>query len=158
MKKSLLAISVLGMALAPLAHAAVKSVVLVHGAFADGSGWKPVAGILEHDGYTVYVVQEPETSFEADVAATRLVLDRSGPCVLVGHSYGGMIISEVGVHPAVRSLVYAAAFEPEPGETAGALQSKTPPASKAVVPVGGGFVQVKADAFPKDFAADVPKA
>jgi hypothetical protein len=70
MKKLLLAVTVLVMALAPLAHAAVKSIVLVHGAFADGSGWKPVAGLLEHDGYTVYIVQEPETSFEADVAAT----------------------------------------------------------------------------------------
>ena len=77
----------------------MKNVVLVHGAFADGSGWKAVADILQHDGYTVYVVQEPETTFEADVAATRIVLDRSGPCVLVGHSYGGMIISEVGPTP-----------------------------------------------------------
>src|SRR6195256_878906 len=68
-----------------------------------------------------------------------------------------MIISEVGGHPAVRSLVYVAAFAPEVGESAGALQSKTPPASNAVVPVGGGFVQVQPDAFPKDFAADVAK-
>jgi pimeloyl-ACP methyl ester carboxylesterase len=147
----------LGVALTSLAHADVRNVVLVHGAFSDGSGWKPVADILQHDGYTVYVVQEPETTFDADVAATRRVLDRSGPCVLVGHSYGGMIISEVGVHPAVRSLVYVAAFEPEVGESAGALQSKTPPASKAVVPVGGGFAQVKSDAFREDFAADVAK-
>ena len=109
----------------------VKNIVLVHGAFVDGSGWKPVADILEHDGYTVFVVQEPETTFAADIAATRIVLDRSGACVLVGHSYGGMIISEVGVHPAVRSLVYVAAFEPEVGETAGGLQNKTPPASNA---------------------------
>jgi pimeloyl-ACP methyl ester carboxylesterase len=138
-------------------HGAVKSVVLVHGAFADGSGWKPVADILEHAGYTVYVVQEPETSFDADVAATRLALDRSGPCVLVGHSYGGMIISEVGGHTAVRALVYVAAFEPQVGESAGGLQAKTPPASKAVVPVGGGFVQVQPDAFPGDFAADLTK-
>ena len=140
---------VLGIALAPVSHGAVKNVVLVHGAFADGSGWKPVAEILERDGYTVYVVQEPETSFEADLAATRLVLDRSGPCVLVGHSYGGMIISEIGAHAAVRSLVYVAAFQPEVGESAGALQNKTPPASTAVVPIGGGFVQVRPDAFPE---------
>jgi len=79
MKKLTLVLAVLGIALAPWAHAAVKSVVLVHGAFADGSGWKPVADILQRDGYTMYVVQEPETSFEADVAATRIVLDRSGP-------------------------------------------------------------------------------
>src|SRR6201999_3428111 len=128
------------------ADAAVKSVVLVHGAFADGSGWKPVADILERDGYTVYVVQEPETTFEADVAATRIVLDRSGPSVLVGHSYGGMIISEVGNHPSARSLVYVAAFQPEVGESAGGLQGKMPPAATSVVPVGGGFVQVKPEA------------
>jgi pimeloyl-ACP methyl ester carboxylesterase len=128
----------LALAFASLAHGAVKNVVLVHGAFADGSGWKAVTDILRHDGYAEYVVQEPETTFEADVSATRIVLDRSGPCVLVGHSYGGMIISEVGTHPTVRSLVYVAAFEPEVGESAGALQSKTPPASNSVIPAGGG--------------------
>jgi pimeloyl-ACP methyl ester carboxylesterase len=153
-----LAASLLALAFATLAHGAVKNVVLVHGAFADGSGWKPVADILRHDGYTVYVVQEPETTFAADVAATRIVLDRSGPCVLVGHSYGGMIISEVGTHPTVRSLVYVAAFEPEVGESAGALQSKMPPASNSVIPAGGGFVQVNPEAFPTDFAADIPQS
>lgn len=147
----------LALTFASFAHSAVKSVVLVHGAFADGSGWKPVADILQHDGYTVYVVQEPETTFEADVNATRIVLERSGPCVLVGHSYGGMIISEAGNHRAVRSLVYVAAFEPAIGESAGALQSKTPPASNSVIPSGGGFLQVKPEAFPADFAADVPR-
>src|SRR5262245_61735474 len=70
-------------------YAAVKTIVLVHGAFADGSGWKPVADILQRHGYAVRVVREPETSFAADVAATRRVLDKAGPCVLVGHSYGG---------------------------------------------------------------------
>ena len=122
--------AILGIASASVSHAAVTNVVLVHGAFADGSGWRPVAEILEERGFTVYVVQEPETTFEADVTATRLVLDRSGPCVLVGHSYGGMIISEVGGHASVRSLVYVAAFQPEVGESAGGLQDKTPPASK----------------------------
>ena len=139
------------------ADAAVKSVVLVHGAFADGSGWKPVADILQRDGYSVFVVQEPETTFEADVAATRLALDRSGPAVLVGHSYGGMIISEAGNHPSARALVYVAAFQPQVGETAGGLQGKMPPAAKSVGPIGGGFVQVDPAAFPADFAADVPK-
>src|SRR5215467_495899 len=81
------------------AYSAAKTIVLVHGAFADGSGWKPVADILQRHGYSVRVVQEPETSFDADVAATQRVLDKAGPCVLVGHSYGGMIITESGKHP-----------------------------------------------------------
>src|SRR5262249_32548905 len=85
------------------AYADVKTIVLVHGAFADGSGWKPVADILLSHGYSVRVVQEPETSFAADVAATRRVLDKAGPCVLVGHSYGGMIITEAGMHPDVKA-------------------------------------------------------
>ncbi|HXY97600.1 MAG TPA: alpha/beta hydrolase [Steroidobacteraceae bacterium] len=140
-----------------VAHAAVTSVVLVHGAFADGSGWRPVADILGRHGYIVHVVQEPETSFAADVTATRLVLERAGPCVLVGHSYGGMIITEAGVHAAVRALVYVAAFQPAVGDSAGALLAKTPPAANSIAPVGGGFLAVKPDVFPGDFAADVPK-
>ncbi|HWS68465.1 MAG TPA: alpha/beta hydrolase [Steroidobacteraceae bacterium] len=158
MKKLLPAVGLaLGMALASVGHSAIKSVVLVHGAFADGSGWSLVAAFLEHDGYTVFVVQEPETTFEADVAATRLVLDRSGPCVLVGHSYGGMIITEAGGHPSVKALVYVTAFQPNVGESAGALNSKMPPASNSITPVGGGFLQVKPESFPEDFAADVPR-
>ena len=158
MKKLLPAVGLaLGMALASVGHSAIKNVVLVHGAFADGSGWSLVAAVLEHDGYTVFVVQEPETTFEADVAATRLVLDRSGPCVLVGHSYGGMIITEAGGHPSVKALVYVTAFQPNVGESAGALNSKMPPASNSITPVGGGFLQVKPESFPEDFAADVPR-
>jgi pimeloyl-ACP methyl ester carboxylesterase len=144
-----------GSLFAATAEGSVRSVVLVHGSFADGSGWQPVADILRRDGYRVEVVQEPLTGLEADVAATRLVLDRAGPCVLVGHSWGGMIITEAGAHPNARSLVYVNAFEPEVGETAGGLQAKTPPASNNVVSVGGGFVQEKADSFRADFAADV---
>src|SRR5258707_13001084 len=111
MKIAALAIAAtVGIALAPAGQAAVKSVVLVHGAFADGSGWKPVVDILERDGYTVYVAQIPETTFAADVAATRFILDRSGPCVLVGHSYGGMVITEAGANGAVESVVYVVSF------------------------------------------------
>jgi pimeloyl-ACP methyl ester carboxylesterase len=139
------------------AHAAVKTVVLVHGAFADGSGWKPVADILQSHGYAVWVVQEPETSFAADVAATRRVLDKAGPCVLVGHSYGGMIINEAGTHADVKSLVFVAAFEPDVGESVGSLSDKMPAAAKSVGPVGDGFLAVNPDAFPADFAADAPK-
>ena len=158
MKTFQLVLAVLAITSTSLVNAGVKNVVLVHGAFADGSGWKPVATILERHGYTVFVVQEPLTSFEADVAATRLVLDRSGPCVLVGHSWGGMIITEAGTHAAVRSLVYINAFQPEVGETAGALQGKIAPAATSVGPVGGGFVAVKPEAFSRDFATDLPKS
>jgi pimeloyl-ACP methyl ester carboxylesterase len=158
--KSLVLAMVAGIALAVTfpASAAVKAIVLVHGAFLDGSGWKPVADILERDGYSVRVVQQPETSFEDDVAATRRVLDKAGPCVLVGHSYAGMIITELGAHPAVKSLVYVVAFQPEVGESAGALNGKIPPASNSITPTSDGFVQVNPDAFPEDYAADLPKS
>jgi pimeloyl-ACP methyl ester carboxylesterase len=139
------------------AHAQVKSVVLVHGAFADGSGWKPVADILQSHGYSVRVVQQPETSFAADVAATRRVLDKAGPCVLVGHSYGGMIITETGTHPDVKALVYVAAMQPDVGESLSDLAGKMPAAAKSIGPVGDGFLAVNPDAFPNDFAADAPK-
>jgi pimeloyl-ACP methyl ester carboxylesterase len=122
------------------AYAAVKTIVLVHGAFADGSGWKPVADILQSHGYSVLVVQEPETSFAADVAATRRVLDKAGPCVLVGHSYGGMIITETGMHPDVKGLVYVAAMQPDVGESLSDLAGKMPAAAKSIGPVGDGFL------------------
>lgn len=159
MKSLTLALAALTLGLSSLSHAGVKNVVLVHGAFADGSGWRAVATILEHDGYAVYVVQEPLTSWDADLASTRNVLDRAGPCVLVGHSWAGMIITEVGDRASVRSLVYVDAFQPDVGETAGALQDKNPPAAGAnVVPSGGGFVYIKPETFADDFAAGVPKA
>jgi len=139
------------------AYAAVKTIVLVHGAFADGSGWKAVTDILQSHGYSVRVVQEPETSFQADVAATRRVLDKAGPCVLVGHSYGGMIITDAGTHPDVKALVYVAAFQPDVGESVRDLGDKMPPANKSIGPVGDGFLAVDLNAFPNDFAADVPK-
>jgi pimeloyl-ACP methyl ester carboxylesterase len=150
-------LALLGVGLTAAGQAAVKNVVLVHGAFADGSGWQPVADVLKHDGYRVFVVQEPETTFEADVAATRLVLDRAGPCVLVGHSYGGMVITEAGVHASVKSLVYVAAFQPEVGESAAALNDKKPAAATSIAPVGGGYLQVKEQSFPEDFAAEFQK-
>ena len=139
------------------AYAAIKSVVLVHGAFADGSGWKPIADILVSHGYSVRVVQEPETSFDADVASTRRVLDKAGPCILVGHSYGGMIITEAGKHPDVKALVYVAAFQPDVGESVATLADKMPPASKSIGPVGDGYLAVDPHAFPADFAAGIPK-
>src|SRR5262245_25787747 len=157
--KRLILVLLTGAALAASspAYAAVKTIVLVHGAFADGSGWKPVADILQSHGYSVRVVQEPETSFAADVAATRRVLDKAGPCVLVGHSYGGMIINEVGTHASVKALVFVAAFEPDVGESVADLSDKMPAAAKSVGPVGDGFLAVDPDAFAADFAADAPK-
>src|SRR5271166_4695237 len=92
----------------------IKNIVLVHGAFVDGSGWQPVYEILVQGGYQVTLVQEPLTSLEQDVAATRRILDRQdGPCILVAHSYGGTVITEAGTHPKVAALVYIAAHAPD---------------------------------------------
>lgn len=146
------------LALALPAQAAVKTVVLVHGAFADGSGWAPVAKILEHDGYKVRIVQEPETSLADDAAATKRVIDAAGPCVLVGHSYGGAVISEAGNNANVKVLVYLAAFVPDVGESALELATKTPGAAKSIEPAGPGYFIVNIDAYPTDFAPDLPKA
>src|SRR5262245_11124630 len=137
----------------PQGHA---SVVLVHGAFADGSGWKPLADVLVKDGYSVHVVQIPETSFADDVAATKRVLDRSGPSVLVGHSYGGAVITEAGGHENVKALVYVAAFQPDVGESAKGLVGKLPAASAPFVPVGDDYTEVDPKLFAADFAGGVP--
>ena len=95
----------------------VRNIVLVHGAWADGSGWKGVFDILVKDGYNVSIVQEPETSFKEDVAATKRVLaQQDGPCILVAHSYGGAVITEAGTDPSVAGLVYVAAHMPDAGE------------------------------------------
>jgi pimeloyl-ACP methyl ester carboxylesterase len=144
-------------ALAVPATGPVRNVVLVHGAFADGSGWKGVADILTKDGYKVSVVQQPETSLAADIAATNRIIDRQpGPVVLVGHSYAGAIITEAGRNPKVASLVYVAAFVPDQGETITALLKRTPPAANSIGPIGGGFLIVDPAKFPTDFAADLP--
>ncbi len=100
----------------PLAAAPIKNIVLVHGAFVDGSGWKPVYDVLVKDGYSVTVVQDPLTSLEEDVAATKRILDRQpGQCILVGHSYGGAVLTEAGTDPHVAGLVYIAAHAPDEG-------------------------------------------
>ena len=105
----------------------LKNVVLVHGAWVDASGWKSVYEILKKEGFNVTMVQEPETSFADDVTATKRVLDlQDGPTLLVGHSYGGSIITEAGVHPNVVGLVYVAAHAPDVGEDEAALGKKTP--------------------------------
>ena len=139
------------------APGAVRNIVLVHGAFADGSGWNAISDILEKDGYKVSIVQPPETSLEDDIAATNRTLDLlDGPAVLVGHSYGGMIITDAGNNAHVKTLVYVAAFQPDVGESLGSLQAKTPPASKAIKPTPDGFLYIDPAAFRADFAADLP--
>jgi pimeloyl-ACP methyl ester carboxylesterase len=146
-----------------LAHAApgwsapLNNIVLVHGAFADGSGWKGVADILMVAGFKVSVVQHPDTGLGDDVAATRRVLDmQGGPVVLVGHSYGGTVITEAGNHPQVKALVYVAAFAPDSGEDPKALRAARPPVTTNVQQAGDGFLIRNPDSFAADFAADLP--
>ncbi|MET3059735.1 alpha/beta hydrolase [Serratia marcescens] len=137
----------------------VKNIVLVHGAFVDGSGWEPVTRILDKAGYNVSIVQEPQTSLADDVAATRRILAmQKGRSLLVGHSYGGFIISEAGKDPSVAGLVYIAAFQPEKGETLMSLSSKIPQASKGITETSDHFLYLKPEVFHADFAADLPKS
>jgi pimeloyl-ACP methyl ester carboxylesterase len=143
----------------PAVAAPAKTIVLVHGAFADGSGWKPVADILIKDGYKVAIVQQPMTSLEDDVAATSRILDRQeAPVVLVAHSYGGAIITEAGNDPKVTALVYVAAFAPDAGEVLGGLLQKTPSASTGIAPSKDGFLFLDPAVYAADFAGDLPKA
>ncbi|MFD3241627.1 alpha/beta fold hydrolase [Rahnella perminowiae] len=137
--------------------APVKNIVLVHGAFVDGSGWDPVARILNKAGYKVSIVQEPQTSLADDVAATRRVLAlQSGKSLLVGHSYAGMIISDAGNDPSVAGLVYIAAFQPEQGESLLSLAKKYPPAAQSITETPDHFLYIKPENFHADFAADLP--
>jgi pimeloyl-ACP methyl ester carboxylesterase len=126
-KSATAALVAFGLTVATTLAAPVKNIVLVHGAWVDGSGWKPVYEILVHDGYNVTMVQVPETSFEADVTAAKRILElQPGSCILVGHSYGGSIITEAGVDSHVVGLVYVAAHAPDVGEDEGTLGKNTP--------------------------------
>jgi pimeloyl-ACP methyl ester carboxylesterase len=148
-----------GASAASTASAATKNVVLVHGAFADGSGWMAVAKILEKDGFKVSVAQPPETSLEDDVAATTRVIDAmGGPVVLVGHSYGGIIITAAGNNANVKSLVYVAAFQPDTGESLGSLSAGKPAASSGPKSSPDGFLYLDPATFHADFCADLPTA
>jgi pimeloyl-ACP methyl ester carboxylesterase len=136
-----------------------KNVVLVHGAFADGSGWAAVAKILEQDGYTVSVPQPPETSYADDQKYTKAAIDAmGGPVVLVGHSYGGSIITEAGNDPNVVALVYIAAFALDDGESCASIEQAVPQASKAFKADNSGNWWIEQDHFAADFAADIPPA
>src|SRR5271170_5416187 len=137
----------------------IKNVVLVHGAFADGSGWAAVAKILEKDGYTVSVAQPPETSYADEQKYTKAAIDAmGGPVVLVGHSYGGSIISEAGNDPNVSALVYIAAFALDEGESCASIEQAVPQASKAFTPDSNGLWWIDESHFAADFAADIPAA
>src|ERR1700736_1573491 len=135
----------------------IKNVVLVHGAFADGSGWEPVAKILMDDGYKVSVVQHPETSYAEDQKYTKAAIDAmDGTVVLVGHSYGGSVITEAGNHPKVKALVYIAAFALDDGESCASIEQALPQASKAFKPDSNGNWWIEQEHFAADFAADIP--
>src|ERR1700722_2375382 len=130
----------------------IKNVVLVHGAFADGSGWEPVANILKNDGYKVSVVQHPETSYADDQKYTKAAIDAmGGPVVLVGHSYGGAIITEDGNDSKVAALVYIAAFALDEGESCASTETAVPQASKAFKPDSNGNWWIEQDHFVADF-------
>jgi pimeloyl-ACP methyl ester carboxylesterase len=137
----------------------IKNVLLVHGAFADGSGWEAVAKILLKDGYTVSVLQEPETSYAEDQKFAKAALDAmDGPVVLVGHSYGGSVITEAGNHPKVAALVYIAAFALDEGESCASIEQALPQASKAFKPDSNGNWWIEQAHFAADFSADLPPA
>ncbi len=144
--------------MAQISDGATKNVVLVHGGFVDGSGWEDVYKILKRDGYNVSVVQNPTISLSGDVATTRAVLDaQDGPAVLVGHSYGGVVITEAGNHPNVDRLVYITAFAPDAGESVGTLIANPPGAPvPPILPPVDGFLMLDKTKFPESFAGDVP--
>jgi len=142
------------------APAKARNVVLVHGAYADGSSWSEVIPLLQEAGLRVTSVQNPLTSFKDDVDATKRILAlQDGPTVLVGHSYAGMVISETGIDPKVSALVYVAARAPDAGEDYSALAAKfpAPPASKGLVRADR-FAQLSEEAFIHDFAGDLAPA
>ncbi len=145
----------------PAATGRAENIVLVHGALIDGSSWRGVYDILTRDGYRVRIVQEPLTGLDDDVAATRRVIDQlEGPIVLVGHSYGGSIITVAGADPKVRTLVYVAALQPDVGETTNQLAASMPGATPAgdLKLTKDGFIFLDPARFAADFGADLAPA
>src|SRR4051812_4028869 len=137
---------------------ASKNVLLVHGGFVDGSGWQGVYSELKKDGYAVSVVQNPTLSLDGDSEATKRIIDaQGGPVILVGHSYGGAVITEAGNHPNVAALVYIAAFAPDKGESVNTLIADPPPGAPVppILPPQDGFLFLDRDKFHDSFAADV---
>jgi pimeloyl-ACP methyl ester carboxylesterase len=138
----------------------IKNIVLVHGAWADGSGWEGVHDILTNEGFNVTIVPNPNTSLADDVKITKAVLSlQNGPTVLVGHSYGGAIISEAGEHPNVEALVYVAAFVLDAGESLAKMVAASPPdPNSPVLPPKDGFIWLDKNKFHANFCADVPSS
>jgi pimeloyl-ACP methyl ester carboxylesterase len=139
---------------------AIRNIVLVHGAFVDGSGWQSVYDNLADDGYRVAVVQNPTLSLAGDVTATHQVLGGlGGPAVLVGHSYGGAVITEAGNHPNVAALAYIAAYVPDKGESLSTLIAEAPADAPAppILPPQDGLLFLDRGKFAAAFAADVPE-
>lgn len=139
----------------------IRNVVLVHGGFVDGSGWEGVYDLLTRRGYNVSIVQNPTTSLAADVAATNQILDeQDGDVVLVGHSYGGVVVTEAGRHPKVKRLVYITAFAPDTGESVSSLIANPPEGAPVppILPPNNGFLFLDKDKFAGAFAADVAPA
>ena len=144
-----------------MAESATAAVVLVHGGFVDGSGWEGVYKLLRNNGYDVSIVQNPTLSLFDDVAATRRIVARQqAPVILVGHSYGGVVITEAGNDPKVAGLVYIAAFAPDEGESVAALIKDPPPGAPVppILPPQDGFLFLDRAKFAASFAADVDKA
>ena len=136
----------------------VRNVLLIHGGFVDGSGWQGVYDLLKKDGYNVSIVQNPTTSLADDVAVTkRMLATQDGPAILVGHSYGGVVITEAGTDPNVARLVSIAAFAPDKGESVSALIKNPPPGAAVppILPPQDGFLFLDRSKFRASFAADV---
>jgi pimeloyl-ACP methyl ester carboxylesterase len=136
----------------------MKNIVLVHGGFVDGSGWEGVYSILKKDGYNVSIVQNPTISLKDDVATTKRILAaQEGPAILVGHSYGGAVITEAGNDPKVAGLVYITAFAPDKGESVATLIQNPPPGAPVppILPPQDGYLFLDRAKFPASFAADV---
>lgn len=137
----------------------IKNILLIHGGFVDGSGWQGVYDLLKADGFNVRIVQNPTISLEGDVATTtQLIEAQDGPVVLVGHSYGGVVVTEAGTHEQVEALVYIAAFAPDKGESVNTLIADPPPGAPVppILPPQNGFLFLDREKFAASFAADVP--
>ena len=162
LRKSIV-IAVMAAISSTMAHAetgtAAKDIVIVHGALVDGSGWRAVYDILSKDGYHVSIVQEPLTSLDDDVDATKRVIDQQqGPVVLVGHSYGGSVITDAGADPKVSALVYVAALQPDKGEATGQLLQKFAAPNNAMRASPDKYFYMPPAKFRESYAQDLPPA